>query len=84
VLVVSGTDSTMYAVDLDTGVRTVISSDTIPNGNHTLSLAVDVALDSGNGRALAVVPVTANPFASIRVIAINLATGQRTIGRVCS
>jgi hypothetical protein len=61
----------IYTVALDTGVRDILSSDTVPNANNPLTYVGGFAIDGD--RAL----VTQHQSSSI--VAVDLVTGSRTI-----
>ncbi len=66
--------SSVIAVDLNTGVRTILSDDTTPDSNNPFSGYIErITLDSANNRAL----VTDSDLDA--VIAVDLTTGARTL-----
>jgi hypothetical protein len=64
------TNHAIYAVNLDTGQRTVLSSDTVPNANNPLTYIGGFAIDGA--RALVLQPD------SLAVYAVNLVANQFT------
>ena len=72
-LVVSNGLPGSLAVDLQTGARTIVSSNVTPDSVNPFGGPIGIALDSANGRALIV--------DNVRdwVLAVNLQTGVRTI-----
>jgi len=72
-LVLETAPSAVLAVDLTTGIRSILSDSTTPNANNTLIVPASITVDSANNRALVV------DFVSNAVIAVDLTTGVRTI-----
>jgi hypothetical protein len=72
-LVVDNVRDSVAAVDLQTGVRTVLSNNATPDTVNPFTSPVGIALDSANGRALVVDNRLAAAFA------VNLQTGARTV-----
>ncbi len=72
-LVVDAAGRRIVAVDLATGVRTVLSSETIPSAENSFEYPEMIAIDVANNRAL----VTDNGIGAI--VAVDLSTGARTI-----
>jgi len=64
----------VLAVNLTTGVRTLISDSSKPNATNAFVNPVDIALDSANNRVL----VADNNYPLSAVVAVDLATGERT------
>ena len=65
--------ATTFAVNLQTGTRTVLSNATTPDAVNPFSGPAGIALDSANGRAL----VVDNRLGA--VVAVDLQTGARSI-----
>jgi len=61
----------LLGIDLDTGVRTIISDNTVPNANNLLNSPQKMVLDSDNDRILVIDSGT--------LLAVDLDTGTRTI-----
>ena len=66
-------NDTIISINLTTGQRAVLSSDTVPDGVNPLSAPSALALDAANARLL-----VAN-HNGLDVIAVDLTTGQRTV-----
>jgi len=69
----SGTDARLISVDLDTGTKSILSSNTIPNNVTPFIHPEHLVIDSGNNRALVLDSERA------AIIAVDLASGSRTI-----
>lgn len=72
-LIADGGNSSIVAMDLTTGVRTSLFSNSIPNVKNSLASAEDIALDDAHNRAL-VVDRKLNA-----IIGVDLSTSERTI-----
>ena len=68
-----GSQGAVLAVDLDTGVRSILSDNATPDANTPFSAPESIALDSANGRALVL------DYVLNAVVAVDLATGARSI-----
>jgi len=73
VLVKDRSLAAVIAIDLTTGIRTVLSNDTTPNASNPFSRPQGIAVDSINNQAL----VTDSDLNAI--IAVNLTSGARTV-----
>ena len=62
-------------VDLSTGSRSILSSETMPDANTPFRNPRSIALDHVNGRAL----VTEGGLGASAVYAVDLATGERSV-----
>jgi sugar lactone lactonase YvrE len=69
----------VVAVNLSTGVRTILSDDITPNADNPFSSPRWITIDRENDRALVVDLQLHAPSALHAVIAVDLATGTRTI-----
>jgi DNA-binding beta-propeller fold protein YncE len=67
----------VIAVDLDTGARTILSDNSIPDANNPFSVPVEITVDTANNRALVLDTTPFSPNQSI--IAVDLTTGARTV-----
>lgn len=67
------TGGAVISVDLISGQRTVLSNNTIPNGQNSLLLPYYIAMDEINNRALVTDAV------NNAIIAVDLTNGQRTV-----
>ncbi len=63
----------IFAMDLNTGARTILSNNTIPDANNRFQSPVAIEVDSANGRAL----VSDNSADTI--FSVDLVNGARTI-----
>lgn len=70
-----GFGASIIAVNLDTGVRSVISSNSVPNALNPIAYPTSLALDSDNGEVL----VTSSAGGIYSLMSVNLTTGIRTI-----
>ncbi len=68
-----GASARVIAVDMTTGARTLISSDTLPNAGNALRIPIAIDIDDGRGRLL----VADADLAA--VIAVDIGTGGHTI-----
>ena len=66
-------EGAVYAVDLATGARTILSDAMTPNGNNALTFPIAITIDSANDRALVLDEVLQ------AVVTVDLVTGARTI-----
>lgn len=78
-LVVDSMLDAIIAVDLDTGARYVLSGPETPDTNNAFADLRGLTVDNGNNRALAVGTVSVGGVSEPAVIAVDLATGARTV-----
>lgn len=83
-LVVDHSLEAIIAVDLLTGIRTIMSDATTPDANTPFSAPGDIVLDTANNRALVVEDLDDPTSDHDPIIAVDLTTGARTVLSDCT